>query len=464
MEKGRKVLYVRLAKALYGTIRAALLFYRKLSETLTSWGFIINPYDPCVVNKMIGGKQCTILWHVDDLKISHVRLPVVKEIIQRLNEVFGKEAPMTEWIGKVHDYLGMRIDYSVPGKVKISQLEYLQEVLAELPKDMDGTATSPAASHLFEVSNTPELLGPEAAEMFHCNVAKLLFVCQRSRPDIQTAVAFLSSRVQAPDKDDYKKLRRVMQYIRGSLEQVRTMEADGTGIAKWWIDASFAVHPDMRGHTGGVLSLGKGAAYTTSKSQKINTRSSTESELVGVYDVLPQVLWTRNFLEAQGYDIKDSVIYQDNKSTILLAENGRASSSKRTRHINIRYFFVTDLAKSGQVKIEHCPTQDMVSDYFTKPLQGAAFRKLRQLIMNSEETTRDLSATRRSVLEPREPRITSHGQVPQGLIPQQDPMALEGELYKEGGPSRNTWPKKNASAGLTLGDGLLATHGHEETQ
>jgi hypothetical protein len=260
---------------------------------------------------------------------------------------------------------------------------------------------------LFEVSSTPDLLPAEAAEMFHCNVAKLLFVSQRSRPDIQTAVAFLSTRVKAPDRDDYKKLRRVMQYLRGSLDLTRTMEADGTGIARWWIDASFAVHPNMRGHTGGVLTLGKGAAYTTSKGQKINTRSSTESELVGVYDVLPQVLWTQHFLEAQGYGVKDCVIYQDNMSTILLAENGKASSSKRTRHINIRYFFVTDLVKKGQVKVTHCPTEDMVSDYFTKPLQGSAFRKLRQLIMNTDETESGPSETRRSVLE-REQEV-SHG-------------------------------------------------------
>jgi hypothetical protein len=251
-EKGRKVLYVLLAKALYGTIRAALLFYRKLAETLVSWGFAINPYDPCVANKMVDGKQCTVMWHVDDLKISHVRLSVVKDVIGKLKKVFGSEAPLTEWIGKVHDYLGMRIDYSAPGKVSISQRDYIEEILGELPKDMAGLATSPAAAHLFEVSSAPDLLPVEAAEMFHCNVAKLLFVSQRSRPDIQTAVAFLSTRVKAPDRDDYKKLRRVMQYLRGSLDLTRTMEADGTGIARWWIDASFAVHPNMRGHTGGV--------------------------------------------------------------------------------------------------------------------------------------------------------------------------------------------------------------------
>ncbi|KAI2496759.1 Reverse transcriptase (RNA-dependent DNA polymerase) [Fragilaria crotonensis] len=135
--------------------------------------------------------------------------------------------------------------------------------------------------------------------------------------------------------------------------------------------------------------LGKGAIYGTSTRQKINTKSSTEAELVGVNDILPQALWTRYFLEAQGYAVNESIVYQDNKSTILLAENGKASSGKRTRHINIRYFFIKDRVASGEVKIEHCPTNEMVGDFFTKPLQGMQFMKFRDEIMNVNPTTYD---------------------------------------------------------------------------
>ena len=100
------------------------------------------------------------------------------------------------------------------------------------------------------------------------------------------------------------------------------------------------MHCDMRSHTGGAMSLGKGVIYGTSTCQKLNTRSSTEAELVTVDDCMSQVLWTRYFFDAQGYNINDCMVYQDNKSAILLEKNGRASSSKRTRHINIRYYFV----------------------------------------------------------------------------------------------------------------------------
>jgi hypothetical protein len=129
------------------------------------------------------------------------------------------------------------------------------------------------------------------------------------------------------------------------------------------------------------MSLGQGVIYGTSKAQKLNTKSSTESEVVGTDDVMPQMLWTLYFLEVQGYKINDNVLYQDNKSSILLETNGRGSSGKRTRHINVRYFFIADRVKSKEIRIEYCPTGIMLADYFTKPLQGALFRKLRAMIM-----------------------------------------------------------------------------------
>jgi len=142
--------------------------------------------------------------------------------------------------------------------------------------------------------------------------------------------------------------------------------------AKWWVDSSYAVHPDMKSHTGIYMTLGKGAKYTASCKQKLNTKSSTEAKLVAVDDTMGQVLWTRHFLAAQGHTVPTTTIYH-NKSTILLAENGKSSSSKRTRHINVCYFFVSDKIKKGEVKVAFCPTTNMLADFFTKPLEGSAF-------------------------------------------------------------------------------------------
>ena len=195
-----------------------------------------------------------------------------------------------------------------------------------------------------------------------------------------------------------------------------TLEGDNAHIIKWWVDASYGVHHDMRIHTGGFLTLGKGGTYATSTRQKINTKSSTEAELVGVSDVLPQILWTRYFLIAQGYLTNESIIYQDNKSAILLEKNGTASSSKRTRHINIRYYFVTDRINNGEVIVEYCPTKIMIADFFTKPLQGVLFTTFRNVIMNIDHDS-NVCQDHRSVLAERESMTTSSRTEEEGFTP-----------------------------------------------
>ena len=115
--------------------------------------------------------------------------------------------------------------------------------------------------------------------------------------------------------------------------------------------------------------------------QKLNTRSSTETELVGVDDMMPDVLWSALFLQEQGFEIKNNLIHQDNQAAILLEKNGKSSSGKRTKHINTRYFFVTDQIEKGDVSMTWCPTEDMTGDFWTKPLQGALFKRFRDLIM-----------------------------------------------------------------------------------
>jgi hypothetical protein len=260
----------------------------------------------------------------------------------------------------------MLLDYSESGAVKIDMTAYVRRIHDKIPENMDGTATSPAAAYLFTIKEGIEDLDEEQKEFFHATVAKLLFLCKRGRPDIQTAFTFLCTRVQQPTKHDYNKLSRVIKYLRLTKDPVLRLSANNLTIIKWWVNAAYGVNHDMKSHTGGIMSMGTGAVYSVSKKQKLNTKSSTEAELVGIDDVLPQALWTRYFLEAQNYKT-DAILNQDNQSTIKLADNGKASSGRGTRHINIRYFFITDRIARKEIAVQYCPTKEMVADYFTKP-------------------------------------------------------------------------------------------------
>ena len=412
-ENGKRVLYTKLNKALYGTVQASRLFWERLSSFLIDVnGFERNPYDFCVVIKVVNGKQLTIVWYVDDLKVSHENADVVTDTIEILKAEFGKQSALTVRRGKIHDYLGIQFDFSKAGKVVMTMNDYISELIEETPDDLlKGTATSPAGNYLMNVNPNCKQLDSETAAIYHRLTAKLLYLAKRVCPDLQPTVSFLCTRVQSPDTDDWKKLGRCLTFLRDTKDDPFTLAADGSCMIRWWVDASYAVHPDMKSHTGATMSLGQGCVYSMSSKQKLNTRSSTEAELVAVNDAMSKILWTRLFLEAQGYKISDNVVYQDNQSAILLEKNGKLSSSKRTRHIEIRFFFVTDNVEQKRIRIEYCPTDDMLGDYFTKPIQGTKFRNFRRRVMGMSESASqtDGNSVRKECVEDCDSRIKFEG-------------------------------------------------------
>ena len=144
-----------------------------------------------------------------------------------------------------------------------------------------------------------------------------------------------------------------MKYLASTNELVLRLQADNLNIVKWWVDTSFAVHLDMKSHTGGTMSLGIGDIYSSSSKQKLNNKSSTESELITANDILPQELWTKDVLKHQGYD--------------TTMENVQWKAHQAHKY---KIFFITDNVKNGNVVIQYCPTKEMVTDYQTKSLQG----------------------------------------------------------------------------------------------
>ena len=142
--------------------------------------------------------------------------------------------------------------------------------------------------------------------------------------------------MRRPDTDEYKKLARVMKYIQGTIGLPLIFSIDKSGNIKWYVDALFAAQKDTMSHTGGFMTMGTGGAYVQSSKQKLNNKSSTKANLVGVDDFLTQVIWTWYFLKEQRYTINDNIMYQDKQSAIKLEKNDIRSISKRTRHINMR--------------------------------------------------------------------------------------------------------------------------------
>ena len=381
-ENGRKVLYMEVLQAIYGCIESALRWYELFSKTLVKEGWTINPYDKCVANKLINGKQCTIVWYVDDNKVSHKDPKVVTKVIELMKVHFGN---LTVTRGNKHRFLGMNITVHPRDKIEIEMKDQLQKAIDMFiqneGEDVIEEVTSPATRKLREVNPECELLSEDKSDAFHSIVALLLWIMKRARPDLETAISYLCTRVSKSNLDDWGKLRRVIAFIKCTIDDVRIIGAHDLKSIFTWIDAAYAVNADMRSQTGGAMSMGLGVLHAKCSKQKLNVKSSTEAELVGTSEYLPYNLWLMMFMSEQGYKIKDNRLYQDNQSTILMLKNGRNSCTGNSRHIDIRYFFVKDRIDKGELKVEYCPSSIMLADFFTKPLQGQLFKKFRDVIM-----------------------------------------------------------------------------------
>ena len=381
---------VELDQALYGCIESAVLWYQELSSTMDTLGYTANPLDPCVFNCVRAHVQTTVAVYVDDLLITGNDAQSMAKLIDGLKKKYKELKVVT---GKVHNYLGMVLDFTSPNYVSVSQAGMTLDITRDKPLDAvtphkDGHANSsktPAPSYLFDVTPTSDPLDPAGQKTVHSVGAKILFLGTHSRPDIITANSFHTKRVLTPTDEDARKLKRTLSYLEATASLPLILGCNLPPEVHTFIDASFAVHPNMRSHSGTCVTLGTGMTHCKSTMQKTNATSSCHSELIALSKGLNQSLWICSFLEAQGYPRLPVTVYQDNLSTIKLVENGR-SNSELTRHIAIGYFWVHDLIKRDLITLKYCPTEDMVADYFTKPLQGSLFLKLRNMIMGKVAT------------------------------------------------------------------------------
>ena len=377
-------LLVRLDKALYGCIESAKLWYTEIAGTLARNGFTANPRDICVFNKMVRGKQLTIVVYVDDLKMTSADKKAVFEMEQILLETSGQFRTSH---AKILPYLGCTWDYTTPGSVKVSQTGMIQDLITAREKThtdrgstLTGSPHSPGAPHLFERSADCPLLSASDAKIFHTHVATAAYIGNHTRHDIVTTVGELCKRVKAPTIEDDKKLDRLINYLRETRDIPLHLRTELPPRVIVSVDAAFANREQMKSTSGMCVTLGEGFFISSSKVQKLNSKSSTEAEIIAVSDGMNIPLWLADFIFHQGYKKQSVRLEQDNQSCITLLTKGR-STAETTRFIEIRKFWISDYIRIGAVEIVYVPTAEMTSDYFTKPLQGATFEKMVKKIL-----------------------------------------------------------------------------------
>jgi hypothetical protein len=171
---------------------------------------------------------------------------------------------------------------------------------------------------------------------------------------------------KTPQCDD-KKLDRLIVYLRGTRDLPVRLECTMPPRVTVSIDAAFANRTNVKSTSGMSVTLGVGNFITSSKTQKLNSKSSTKAEIIAVSDGMNIPLWLADFIVHQGYKKQPVRLEQDDQSCIALLNKGR-STTETTRFIEVRMFWISDYIRIGAVDVVHVPTEDMTWDFFTKPL------------------------------------------------------------------------------------------------
>ena len=284
---------------------------------MIKFNYIAKEYDICVFNRIEpDNTQTSLVIHVDDMIITASNEPRIDDVIKQIKTIYPG---LTKHRGKVLSYIGMTFDFSKEGRVKMTMEGFVQDLI-EGCKDIPGTANTPARANLFTVPDESDSPLPDnLCERFYSITAKLLYLSKRTRPDILTAVAFLTKRVLKPQTDDYEKLIRMIQYVRGTQHMGITFGVFEPIHVIAYIDASFAIHPDMKSHTCSVITLGKGAIFAKSGTQRLMTKSTPP---------------TKSFGQETSYNFKDTINHQPPSTRTISPQSNSYVTVVRT--VNVR--------------------------------------------------------------------------------------------------------------------------------
>jgi hypothetical protein len=317
--------------------------------------------------------------HVDDLLVAGDKQSQLDELLGHLRANFKEVKVKT---GKTNSYLGMRIREN-ENFLEVDMTKYIEDCVAWAK--VAGTASTPGEANLFTVDEkSPVVEDKKRREDFHTGTAKLLYLAKRCRPDILPAISFLSSRVSKCTEQDVLKLQRVFKFLAATGDKAMRFKRNVKDMDLMaYVDAGYGIHDGGESRSGLVITLNGTPVMCKTAKQGIVTKSSTEAELVALTDGSTEILWIREFLISQGYNLGPTKVGEDNKSVITLLEKRRFGTA-RTKHIKVRYFFVVDRIKSGELEVVYVPTDLMIADFMTKPLNGSQFKFLQEKLLGYE--------------------------------------------------------------------------------
>ncbi|WJX19405.1 hypothetical protein P8452_09107 [Trifolium repens] len=369
-------LVCKLKKSIYGLKQASRQWYLKFHGIISSFGFVENPMDQCIYQKVSGSKICFLILYVDDILLATNDKAFLHEVKQFLSKFFDMKD-----MGEASYVIGIKIHRDrTRGVLGLSQETYINKVLERFRmKDCSPSVAPIVKGDKFNLSQCPknEFEREQMKNIPYASVVGSLMYAQVcTRPDIAFAVGILGRYQSNPGMDHWKAAKKVLRYLQETKDYMlmyrQTDNLDVTG----YLDSDFAGCVDSRKSTSGyIFMLAGGAISWRSTKQTLVATSTMEAEFVSCFEATSHGVWLKSFIS--GLRIMDSIsrplkVFCDNSATVFMAKNNKSGS--RSKHIDIKYLAIRERVKDKVVLIEHISTELMIADPLTKGMPPLKFK------------------------------------------------------------------------------------------
>ena len=383
----------RLLKSMYGLKQAPRNWYLLVSRFIKSLGFKATVSDQCLFFlRSRTGRLILLYLFVDDFQISFHREDRAEwgELKAKLVERFStKDMGESKWI------LGMRIQRDRKLRtITLDQELYVTKALEKYDLSECKVADTPEAVGAAHQEPSEEQQQPADRQRFMEITGTVMYAAISTRPDIMHGAQYLASHMLAPTHLHMVAAERILRYLAGTKEVgliFGSRNGDTVGDSRGraglqvdvtaYSDADWANSKvDRKSVTGWVAKLNGDPVSWASKKQRVVALSTCEAELYAKAAAIQEVLWLRGMLKELGlHTHTGSIVHGDNQSAIAVAKNG--VKGERTKHVDVKYHFVTESVESGQVQLQWVSTHEQQADIFTKALAAPVFHLFRKQLM-----------------------------------------------------------------------------------
>lgn len=361
----------RLKKSLYGLKQAPKCWFIKMNEIFADMGFSPLLKERCIFIRKDGSFFSFIVVYVDDLLIIAKDQPTIDLIKEQLtsprkfDEESSERSLQVRDLGQVRRFLGVNFKRSEDlSHFTVSQEDYIDDLCDKYDLAQAKMITKlPPLDTIDLTPTSDERIDPSLP--VRNIVGGLLYIANMTRPDISSAVSFLSRHLNKPTVRVLKYAKIVLNYLRSTKDKkMHIGDLDGTSLMAF-ADASFAPHGDRKSQTGGIIKLAGSPVSWLSKKQDTVAKSTTEAEYIALSTVADEVLWLQELMKELGMPaIYPTMILEDNQPTISVCKNQK--SSKVAKHIDTKYHSLEDSILKGRIDVSYVQTDDQLADALTK--------------------------------------------------------------------------------------------------